>query len=141
MTSQDLVSGSLCGTVLTGVKKPVSGVWALEFGSGSLNIECPWRIVHDGSVLLGSVDDGQKFGLPVPVDGALELFRILNGKIVEAVEINRIADLRVVFDGNTLLEAFNHSSGYEGWNYIDRSGLQVIALGGGDVAIWGKVTE
>ena len=45
-------------------------------------------------------------------------------------------DLRIAFEGGTRVDIFNNSVGYEGWQFTNESGLQLIALGGGEIAIW-----
>jgi hypothetical protein len=44
--------------------------------------------------------------------------------------------LRIEFQGSLVLEIFNHSAGWEGWNVTGENGNQVIALGGGELAIF-----
>ena len=48
-------------------------------------------------------------------------------------------DLKVVFEGDTTLELFNNSSGYEGWNAVAYHGTGsnfLIAQGGGTVVLF-----
>lgn len=40
-------------------------------------------------------------------------------------------DLRIGFTNNVQIDAFNQSAGFEGWNYADRLGVMVVAMGGG----------
>ena len=84
---------------------------------------------------MGDCDHGQKFGLPEPVDGARQAETLLSGKKFLKVTIrDDSGDLAIHFDGDTTLEIINISSGYEGWNFTVEK-LQVIALGGGELAI------
>jgi hypothetical protein len=41
------------------------------------------------------------------------------------------SDLVIQFAEGVRLDVFNNSSGYEGWHYSDRQGLELIAQGGG----------
>jgi hypothetical protein len=127
------------------VGAPCTGVdrheysWGFGFGDvGGLNVQCPWRIVAQGSIALAGTDDGQKFGLPEPLDGEARARELLLGKQVTAVRIEPVsADLRVVFGDEATLELFNNSAGYEGWNAVavrDGKQLNVIAQGGGAIA-------
>jgi hypothetical protein len=53
--------------------------WAFKFGDGgTVSASCPWRILADGGIALADGDDGQKFGLPNPVDGAEEATKLLS---------------------------------------------------------------
>jgi hypothetical protein len=70
------------------------------------------------------------------VDGIIEGERLLSGKPVTAVLVRRdTADLNITF-GRATLELFNNSSGYEGWNLGTSDGLQVFALGGGEIEVF-----
>jgi hypothetical protein len=115
--------------------------WGFGFdGAGALTIECPWRIISDGRIALAGTDDGHQFGLPEPLDGEAKARELLVGKQVTAVRIDPVsADLRVVFGENAILELFNNSAGYEGWNAVAvRNGksLNIIAQGGGAIAMF-----
>jgi hypothetical protein len=61
----------------------------------------------------------------------------LAGRRVDHISLAaKTADLELAFEGGFYLDIFNHSSGWEGWNLTSDSGIQVIALGGGDIAIF-----
>jgi hypothetical protein len=113
--------------------------WNFDFGE-RLNIaaSAPWRVVTADGIAHGDEDDGQRFGLPQPVDGEARVNYLLSGQKVRKVEVDgQTADLRVVFDGGARLDLFNNSSGYEGWQAsvpVDGKVLTVIALGGGELA-------
>ena len=132
-----LMLRSMRGASLRGLLQPAEGVWQFDFEGAGLTIECPWRIVSGGSVVLASSDQGQKFGLPAPVDLISATLEKLKGLTVETIAINgETADLCLTFGGGTRIDTFNDSSGYEGWNYADRDGVMLVAQGGGQLAIW-----
>jgi len=132
-----LMLRSMRGASLRGLLQPAEGVWQFDFEGAGLTIECPWRIVSGGSVVLASSDQGQKFGLPAPVDLISATLGKLKGLTVETIAINgETADLCLTFGGGTRIDTFNDSSGYEGWNYADRDGVMLVAQGGGQLAIW-----
>jgi hypothetical protein len=115
--------------------------WVLSFGGNDgLSVEVPWRIVQEGRIAYASKDDGQKFGLPHPVDGEAVANGLLDSKGVLSLELDRItADLRIHFDGATHIDVFNDSSGCEGWQASFRAGgdgVLIIGMGGGDVTIF-----
>jgi hypothetical protein len=115
--------------------------WNFRFDKvGELAVDSPWRIIASGRIAHADEDDGQKFGLPAPVNGVERAMGLLSGKKIASVEISPASgDLRIQFDGATFLEIFNNSSGYEGWHAIVRGSgkrAHVIAQGGGQIAMW-----
>jgi hypothetical protein len=113
--------------------------WLFEFSAGaSLAIPVPWRIVSEGRILFTDEDHGQLFGLQKPVDGEAIANETLRGQTILRASVDReTGDLALLFRKDLRLDAFNNSSGYEGWTAgcnIDGDHRQVIALGGGDVA-------
>jgi hypothetical protein len=137
----ELMTRSLHGATLRKVEQPSEDVWAFDFEIAGLTIQCPWRIVTDGAVVLGGCDHAQKFGLPVPVDVISETMTWLANRAVSGVEVDRVTgDLSIKFSPDAQIDAFNNSGGYEGWSLGTREGLQVFALGGGKLAIWDKRT-
>lgn len=127
--------GQTCNAVL----RRESG-WDFQFGNaGWLGASCPWRIIAVAEIAHADTDDGQKFGLPKPVDGADRATGLLSGKKIVAAEVSAVSgDLRVCFEGETVLELFNNSSGYEAWHAIANDGTkrcEVIAQGGGAIAM------
>jgi len=109
--------------------------WHFDFGAGaSLVAECPWRIIANGGIALGSIDDQQQFGLPAPVDAQVMAGELLQGRQVTAVEVMPgSSDLVLTFDSERRLELFNNSSGYEGWTLTGPNGKRFIAQGGGQL--------
>jgi hypothetical protein len=101
-------------------------------GRGSVGAVPPWRVISRGRIVLGSVDHNQQFGQPEPVDAVARISKLLEGKIVESVKIDDLtSDLTIQFKGDLRLDVFNNSSGYEGWRYGDRQGLELVAQVGG----------
>ena len=84
----------------------------------------------------GGVDDGQQFGLLAPLDGVKGTERLLSASRVSLVEIREgCSDLSLTFQNGVRLEAFNGSSGYEGWTCSGKGGAAVVAQGGGNLSI------
>jgi hypothetical protein len=113
--------------------------WHLSFGSreATLNLECPWRLSSEESISYGYEDDGQQFGLSHPVDGVAKLTTVLSNSPVASVDIHEISsDRSITFANGVRLEAFNASSGYEGWNCSLTGGTTVVAQGGGKLSVW-----
>jgi hypothetical protein len=113
--------------------------WLLVFEKDvTLVIECLWRLVEDGRIRFTSLDDGQWFGLPAPVDAAAEVNLRLEGASVEAVQLRQgILDLELRFNTGHVLQLFPDSSGYEAWRVSAGSRL-FHAVGEGELYIWGE---
>jgi hypothetical protein len=112
--------------------------WAFRFGQAvTIWVPCPWRILVDGRIALGNGDHGQQFGLPAPVNGVARCAEHLGGKSIEAIAVREdTGDLSIAFSERTTLEILNVSCGYEGWRLDDDIGFHVVAMGGGQLAIW-----
>jgi len=101
----------------------------------------PWRLVEAGYIALTNADDGQKFGLPEPVDAETRANALLNRATIDRVQADPVtADLSLWFSNGLRLDLFNHSTGYEGWEawlQDDDRSVSVIAMGGGGFSIIG----
>lgn len=123
----------LKGTDCTGVEVHPESSSIFRFGVASLVVESLWRISIDGTLRLTSRDDGQRFGLPKPVDARATARSLLEGHRVSDVRIDvRRGDLTLVLDGNIVLEIITESSGYEAWT-LRAPGKHVVAASGGAV--------
>jgi hypothetical protein len=137
---QAFVSKALVRKTLVSLEMIAPGVWDFQFEAVHLNVASPWRITDQNGIRLGSCDHAQKFGLPSPVNAISNALEILRNRQIESVEISSISsDLHIHFYGDLLFDIFNYSSGYEGWN-ISSSDGQAIALGGGELAVFGKTS-
>ena len=65
--------------------------------------------------MVGSEDDGHRFGLESPVDARERVTRAVGGEEVTEVSIKKFGDLDLSFASGATLQVFNGSSGYEGW--------------------------
>jgi Family of unknown function (DUF6188) len=130
------VSQAAEGLTCTAVALYAPGSWSFDFeGQFGLNVQCPWRIVNEYGVALGGEDDAQMFGRTTPVDGATAAMELLRAKpVIRLVITDKTGDLLLEFESGLRLEAFNNSSGYEGWSCGTPSGLEVIGMGGGGTA-------
>ena len=112
--------------------------WRFEFGENErLDVECLWRVLRDGRVLLTNEDHGQLFGLQSPVDSAQEAMKLLAGVPVTSVSIRATtADVAIRFQDGTELEIIPTSSGYESWQLRGPDGICYVATGGGAICSW-----
>lgn len=109
--------------------------WSFTFEeAGRITATCPWRIAKGNRFVLARDDDGQRFGLPAPVDAAQQALTMLNSKISRVQLEDDTADLLIEFGGEATLQFWNDSSGYEGWqaSIVSTKGTTVvIGMGGG----------
>jgi hypothetical protein len=110
--------------------------WVFAFAEGqSVTIACPWRVLAAGRIAFSDSDDGHKFGLPAPLDGVAAAKRLLDQRRIVGVTVRPdTGDLSIAFEGETVLEVLNLSSGYEGWQ-ANVPGKSVIAQGGGNIVV------
>ena len=102
-----------------------------EFEDFSLVVESLWRISVGGALRLTSTDDGQRFGLPAPVDAHEKAVEHLRGQRIRQVRVDDArGDLALAFDNSVLFEAITDSSGYEAWTLRGPHRLFVAASGG-----------
>ncbi|MGH8223580.1 MAG: DUF6188 family protein [Woeseiaceae bacterium] len=130
------IASRLAGHRLTGVERSEND-WLFRFANNvDLRVACPWRILAGGRIAHGDCDHAQRFGLPEPVDGADRSKKLLANAIQGVAIREDTGDLTVSFDDGMALEILNTSSGYEGWQLSDGVGLNVVATGGGELALW-----
>jgi hypothetical protein len=112
--------------------------WFIMLGdSPSIRADCPWRLIHAGTIAVSGEDHLQQFGLPAPIDAAERATSVLTGLAVQRVEVREgTADLLIDFDGDCRLEIIPFSSGYESWQVFTPSGKNVVAQGGGQLSAW-----
>lgn len=143
MNGQKLLNDVLVGLCCTAVIR-TEYLWQLTFGTAqaSLNLECPWRLLSDHAVAFGCQDHEQQFGLTERIDGTKKSETLLSNSPVTLVEVrDGCGDPAISFKNAVRLEAFNLSSGYEGWTCSLKSGCVVVAQGGGNVSVWNPVGD
>jgi hypothetical protein len=107
----------------------------------SIVVACLWRLVESDRIRITSEDEGQKFGLPEPVEAAAEVNRRLTGAAVETIELRSgLLDLELRFSTGHSLQILPDSSGYEAWN-VCCGNRQFIAVGGGELAVFGGAID
>jgi len=135
--------GWLVGRTLAEVERLGRCVWRFRFGSDAeVRSECPWRIIRDGGIVLSSEDHGHQFGQPAPVDAEAECRVVIGGAMVRSVKVrSESRDLVVEFGPGLRLELVPLSSGYESWQVRGPRGLDITAIGGGELAVWSPAAE
>jgi hypothetical protein len=94
-----------------------------------------WRLLKKDKILFVSLDNGQQFGLPKPIDLEKEVNKILSGQRLTKIDvIIDTYDLKLTLTYDLTIEIYISSSGYETFDFsID--GKRYIGLGSGDIAI------
>lgn len=124
----------LIGTTCNRVFEHYPYNFTFEFGEASLAVDCLWRIVAEGRLALTSLDHGQQFGLPAPIDAFAEALALLRNRRVVTVRLEECSsDLHLEFEGGARLEVISDSAGYEPWN-LRAPGVLLVALGGGGLS-------
>ena len=119
-------------------RKPESWDFDLE-GGGSLSVDCPWRILKDGHIVISNEDHMQKYGLSEPINSGQAATKILVPNHIIDVQVHDgTADLIISFDQNKQLQILPISSGYESWQVNDPNGKSIIAQGGGNIVSYEK---
>jgi len=130
LESVKLANKHIAGRRLQGINRFGVGGWQFHFGeSVTLTTECNWRIVSATKIEITSDDDGQKFGLPEPIDSRVEALKLVVDESVLDVQVDpSCADLILRF-GAVRLEIVNHSSAYEAWT-LAAPGLLMVGRNG-----------
>ncbi|MFY9620715.1 MAG: DUF6188 family protein [Pyrinomonadaceae bacterium] len=111
--------------------------WNFIFDAGAVTTPCLWRLIDAGRIRVTSEDHGQQFGLPAAVDARAEVESRLVHHVIQSAKVRAdTGDLILEFGGELVLELLQTSSGYEAWQLTSPGGEHVIAMGGGDLAIW-----
>lgn len=100
----------------------------LTFDHGGICIECPWRLVRHGSLVLGQTDllsAGEQY--------KEQLEELLVGtKIVKVAWLEGTSMLRIHLENDCILDLFHNSVLFEGWDLFGDNGFSFISLPGGE---------
>lgn len=124
----------LVGQSLTLVRNEGTS-WAFIFsGADAIFTEEPWRVVTPQGILISSLDDRERFGLPAPIDAGEAVIEALQGEDVTGATYDPCTgDLEIEISGDRKLQFLQLSSGYESWRLHLRD-TEFICLGGGALA-------
>ena len=102
--------------------------WEFSFSDClNLRVECLWRLLVSGKLVITSEDHGQQFGLPAPVDCLSELRRRVEGVPITSAKVRvGTVDITLHFGDIATLEVVGTSAGYEAWVL---SGPDVLIVG------------
>lgn len=110
-------------------------IWIFHFrNGGEIRVECPWRLIVGGHIVISSSDHGQQYGQQSPVDAEARCRSELLGRKVLSFEVrDDTRDILLFFLPGTRLDILPISSGHESWEIATPSGVQIVAQGGGDL--------
>jgi hypothetical protein len=120
----------LLGHRLDDVRKHDSS-WEFAFSDRvDLQVECLWRFLVSGRIVLTNEDHGHQFGLPAPVDCLGELRRQVIGATVEDVKVRPgTIDITLTFGSGRTLEVIPTSAGYQAWQ-VNAPGVLIVGQPG-----------
>ena len=94
-----------------------------------------WRLLEKNQIVLVSLDHGQQFGLPDPVDLEEQIKERLTGKKVIKIGIDKnTGDLSLLLTDGFKLEVYIASASYETYDLF-LGNKRYIGLGSGSIAI------
>lgn len=100
-----------------------------------------WRLLTDDKIELVSLDHGQQFGLPKPLDLLEELTKRLAGKHLIKIEVIKDTyDLVLTLTEGHRLEIYISSSGYETYDFSINN-KRYVGLGSGGIAIFDNTKQ
>ncbi|MDT2046308.1 MULTISPECIES: DUF6188 family protein [Bacillaceae] len=103
---------------------------SLEFSNGGLVIECPWRLKKGDDVIAGQAD----WKLNTSFEWRYHITKKLLGKqINNIVWYEDLNILRVYLTEDYLLDLFQDSAMFEGWDLHGENGFSFISLPGGSM--------
>lgn len=132
-SAQNHLRKNLIGARLESVER-LDHDWDLRFEAGSsLMFQSLWRLVSEAAIEVTSEDDGQQFGLKIPVKAAEQLKAKIGEKRITDVRIdNATSDLTFHFGQSLRLEVISTSGGYEAWSFHAKE-IQIIGRNGDTV--------
>jgi hypothetical protein len=111
-------------------KRDCSWFFVLDDGN-TIATESVWRLITPQRIVVTSEDEGQSFGLTVPVNAAQRMKDSLGQSKIVRFELKEpTSDLLLHFSNDQIIEFLNLSCGYEGWRMTHGS-QEIICMGGG----------
>jgi hypothetical protein len=110
--------------------------WTFRFGPDYFTTYGLWRILENKKIKFVSLDNGQQFGLPKPIDLVTEANELMKNKKLTVINIKPdTSDLQLILSDNFEIEIFITSSGYETYSFSFDS-KTYIGQGSGEIAIF-----
>ncbi|PYZ96321.1 hypothetical protein CR205_11360 [Alteribacter lacisalsi] len=118
------------GLDIVNVSKKKPHPLVLEFCSGGLSIECPWRLIESGNIVIGQTDflasSKKEYFNSLLVDS-------LRKRTVKRIDwLDDCYMLRLYLTDNGILDIFHDSTEQEGWELYHNDGFSLISLPGGE---------
>lgn len=121
----------MVGHSISCVTAQQNATWQFSLGrDAGLDVDCPWRLLERGKILLGSEDSGRKGSLAGMVQEAARAAEQLSQTTITGVEIREgTRDLVIVFSGDRRLEILPCSGLRPGWRVRSAPGEAISAHG------------
>jgi len=107
----------MVGQLISCVTAQQNATWQFSLGrDAGLDVDCPWRLLERGKILLGSEDPGRRAGLSGMVQEAARMAEQLSQVTITKAEIREgTRDLVIDFSGDQRLEILPCSGLRPGW--------------------------
>lgn len=114
-----------------------SNSWNFEFADKiSFNVSGMWRILIAKHIQFVSLDHGEQFGLPTPIDLITKITELLQGKTLLEIKVRQCtSDLLLYLTDNIQIEIFISSFGYETYHFTIEE-KNYIGMGSGELSIY-----
>jgi hypothetical protein len=107
---------SLLGTkIIKVLRYSESENFSFKISDGSSILASYWRLIKKGRSCVTSFDEGQKYGLPQPIDSATKATEAVADLAIAQAKINKVTgDIEIEFSRGDRLQLFSFTS-YEDW--------------------------
>jgi hypothetical protein len=121
----------MVGRAVSCVTAQQNVTWQFSLGrDAGFDVDCPWRLLERGKMLLGSEDPGRRAGLSGMVQEAARMAEQLSQVTITKVEIREgTRDLVIDFSGDRRLEILPCSGLRPGWRVRSAPGETISAHG------------
>jgi hypothetical protein len=111
--------------------------WVINFNDNiSFSVTSFWRLLENGRIKFVSLEQGQQFGLPKPIDLPIELTGLLKNQKLTQIKISKYtSDLTLTFAEHFQIDIYISSGGHESYDFIV-NGQQYIGMGMGEIAVF-----
>ncbi|MDZ5473026.1 hypothetical protein SM124_15010 [Bacillus sp. 31A1R] len=114
----------LIGDLVLSYKLGTPYPFEMQFESGGLTVECPWRLHRAGETVLGYTDLRNSVKLE---EVACVLDSLLYKKIIDIKFYSDVNVLCIIFEEGYQVDLFHDSLQYEGWEVYTNSGFTFIS--------------
>jgi hypothetical protein len=113
-------------------------LWVIKMsGGGMVSTQSSWRVTTPSGMVASSADHGHQFGLPAPVDAAVQAMSATSqSRIVDVRIDDRAPDLVIQLENGSVLQILATSTGYESWQTSSPLGVCIAVDGRRNASSW-----